>query len=43
VADNAAAAGVRLDDDVRKRIDEVLGDAVQRDPGLTQSPAQRPS
>jgi aryl-alcohol dehydrogenase-like predicted oxidoreductase len=43
VTDNVAAAGVRLDDDVRTRIDEVLGDAVQRDPGLTQSPAQRPS
>jgi aryl-alcohol dehydrogenase-like predicted oxidoreductase len=43
VADNVAAAGVRLDDDVRTRIDEVLGDIVQRDPGLTTSPAQRPS
>jgi aryl-alcohol dehydrogenase-like predicted oxidoreductase len=43
VAANAAASGVRLDDDVRKRIDEVLGDTVRRDPGLTQSPPQRPS
>jgi aryl-alcohol dehydrogenase-like predicted oxidoreductase len=43
VVDNVAAAGVRLDDDVLKRIDEVLGDVVQRDPGLTRSPAQRPS
>jgi aryl-alcohol dehydrogenase-like predicted oxidoreductase len=42
VVDNVAAAGVRLDDDVLKRIDEVLGDVVQRDPGLTQSPAKRP-
>jgi aryl-alcohol dehydrogenase-like predicted oxidoreductase len=43
VAGNAAAAGVGLDDDVLKRIDEVLGDVVRRDPGLTQSPSQRPS
>ena len=43
VVDNVAAAGVRLDDDVLKRIDDVLGDVVQRDPRLTQSPAQRPS
>jgi aryl-alcohol dehydrogenase-like predicted oxidoreductase len=43
VTDNVRAAGVRLDDDVLKRIDEVLGDVVQRDPRLTQSPAQRPS
>jgi aryl-alcohol dehydrogenase-like predicted oxidoreductase len=43
VVDNAAAAGVRLDDDVLKRIDDVLGDVVQRDPGLTRSPAERPS
>jgi aryl-alcohol dehydrogenase-like predicted oxidoreductase len=43
VVDNVHAAGVRLDDDVLKRIDEVLGDVVQRDPRLTQSPAQRPS
>ena len=38
VAENAAASGVRLDADVRRRIDEVLGDRIQRDPGLTRSP-----
>ncbi len=43
VADNAAASGVRLDDDVLKRIDEVLGDVVVRDPSLTSSPSARPS
>jgi aryl-alcohol dehydrogenase-like predicted oxidoreductase len=43
VVENVAAAGVRLDDDVLKRIDDVLGDVVQRDPALTRSPAQRPT
>lgn len=38
VAENAAASGVRLDADVRRRIDEVLGDRIQRDPALTRSP-----
>lgn len=42
VRDNAAAAGVRLDDDLMRSIDEILGDAVRRDPSLTVSPAQRP-
>jgi aryl-alcohol dehydrogenase-like predicted oxidoreductase len=36
VQDNVKAAGVRLDDDVLKRIDEVLGDVVVRDPAKTQ-------
>jgi aryl-alcohol dehydrogenase-like predicted oxidoreductase len=31
VADNVKAAGVRLDDDVLRRIDEVLGGVVVRD------------
>jgi aryl-alcohol dehydrogenase-like predicted oxidoreductase len=35
VADNVAAAGVRLEDDVLARIDEVLGDVVERDPART--------
>ena len=45
VASNAAAAGVALDDDVLRRIDEVLGDVVERDPALTAqgAPAQRPA
>jgi aryl-alcohol dehydrogenase-like predicted oxidoreductase len=43
VADNAGASGVRLDADVLKQIDEALGDAVERDPGKTQSPPTRPS
>jgi aryl-alcohol dehydrogenase-like predicted oxidoreductase len=43
VADNVGASGVRLDADVLKRIDEALGDAVERDPSRTQSPETRPT
>ena len=35
VHDNVAAAGVELSADVLARIDEVLGDVVERDPGKT--------
>jgi aryl-alcohol dehydrogenase-like predicted oxidoreductase len=42
VADNVKAAGVKLDADVLKRIDDVLGDAVIRDPAKTASPRRRP-
>jgi aryl-alcohol dehydrogenase-like predicted oxidoreductase len=38
VADNVKAAGVRLEPAVLKRIDDVLGDVVERDPAKTQSP-----
>jgi aryl-alcohol dehydrogenase-like predicted oxidoreductase len=38
VHEAAGAAGVRLEDGLLKRIDEVLGDAVERDPGETRSP-----
>ena len=43
VADNVKASGVRLDPEVLKRVDEALGDKVERDPGKTQSPPTRPS
>ena len=43
VADNVGASGVRLEPDVLKRIDEALGDVVERDASKTQSPASRPS
>jgi aryl-alcohol dehydrogenase-like predicted oxidoreductase len=43
VVDNAGACGVTLDADVLTRIDEALGDLVERDPGKTVSPAGRPS
>jgi aryl-alcohol dehydrogenase-like predicted oxidoreductase len=42
VRDNAAAAGKKLDADLLAKIDEVLGDTVQRDPARTASPPQRP-
>ena len=35
VHDNVKAAGVRLEDDVLKRIDDVLGEVVVRDPAKT--------
>jgi aryl-alcohol dehydrogenase-like predicted oxidoreductase len=44
VVDNVAAAGVRLEADVMKAIDEALGDVVTTDPSHTerQSPPTRP-
>src|SRR5690606_32575749 len=42
VRDNAKAAGVRLDAELMRRVDEILGDSVQRDPALTASPKERP-
>src|SRR5690348_6514250 len=38
VAENVKAAGVQLPAEVMKQIDDVLGDAVKRDPALTTSP-----
>nr|BFE65967.1 aldo/keto reductase family protein [Dactylosporangium thailandense] len=40
--DNVKASGVKLDAELLKRIDEALEPIVQRDPALTQSPAERP-
>ncbi|WP_030145077.1 aldo/keto reductase family protein [Spirillospora albida] len=42
VRDNVKAAGVKLDADVMRRIDDVLGDAVVTDPAKTVSPPGRP-
>lgn len=42
VRDNVKAAGVKLEASLLKRIDEVLGDAIVRDPSNTKSPAKRP-
>ncbi len=42
VRDNVKAAGVKLDAAILKRIDEILGGAVIRDPKRTASPAKRP-
>jgi hypothetical protein len=36
------ASGVRLDADVKARIDEVLAPVAQTDPALTRSPDRRP-
>jgi len=42
VKDNVKASGVRLDPALLRRIDEVLGEVVVRDPRKTASPAKRP-
>jgi len=42
VRENCAAAGVKLDASLLTRIDEILGDLVERDPARTASPAARP-
>ncbi|GAA5073944.1 voltage-dependent potassium channel beta subunit [Thermocatellispora tengchongensis] len=44
VRDNVKASGVRLDDDVMRRIDEILDGVVERDPAHTArvSPPKRP-
>ena len=42
VHENVGAAGVRLDAEVLTAVDEVLGDAVERDPAKTVSPSRRP-
>lgn len=39
---NAKAAGVKIPADAMKKIDEILGDSIVRDPSLTQSPPTRP-
>jgi aryl-alcohol dehydrogenase-like predicted oxidoreductase len=43
VVDNVGAVGVTLEPDVLKRIDEALGELVERDPRKTVSPPTRPS
>jgi aryl-alcohol dehydrogenase-like predicted oxidoreductase len=40
--DNVKAAGVKLESDVMKAIDEALDPIVERDPAKTLSPAERP-
>ncbi len=43
VSENVLAAGHKLDDDVLKAIDDALDPVVEREPGLTTSPEQRPT
>jgi len=42
VVENVKAAGVKLDADLLKKIDEILEPVIERDPAKTISPAQRP-
>jgi aryl-alcohol dehydrogenase-like predicted oxidoreductase len=42
VRENVKAAGVKLDPALMARIDEALGDAIERDPARTSSPPSRP-
>jgi aryl-alcohol dehydrogenase-like predicted oxidoreductase len=42
VKENVKAAGVKLDSEILKQIDDVLGEFVQTDPALTVSPERRP-
>jgi aryl-alcohol dehydrogenase-like predicted oxidoreductase len=42
VRENVKAAGVKLDDAVMRRVDEVLGPVIVRDPAKTVSPPRRP-
>ena len=42
VHDNVKASGVKLDAEILKRIDDVLGPEIVRDPAKTVSPAKRP-
>jgi aryl-alcohol dehydrogenase-like predicted oxidoreductase len=41
IKDNAGATGVRLEPELMAKIDEVLGDIVERDPSQTESPNPR--
>jgi aryl-alcohol dehydrogenase-like predicted oxidoreductase len=43
VQSNAAAAGVVLEPEVMRAIDEAIGSLAERDPARTQSPEQRPA
>ncbi len=42
IAENVKASGVEIPAELMSRIDEALGDIVERDPAKTQSPATRP-
>jgi voltage-dependent potassium channel beta subunit len=42
VRENVRASGVRLEPDLMRRIDDILGPAIERDPSRTASPQRRP-
>jgi aryl-alcohol dehydrogenase-like predicted oxidoreductase len=41
VTENVKAAGVKLEDDLLQKIDEILEGVISRDPGMTKSPESR--
>ena len=41
IADSVAAAGVRLEPEIMKKIDDAVGSVAERDPAQTKSPATR--
>jgi aryl-alcohol dehydrogenase-like predicted oxidoreductase len=41
IADSVAAAGVRLEPEIMKKIDDAVGSLAERDPAQTKSPATR--
>ena len=41
IADTVAAAGVRLEPEIMKKIDDAVGSVAERDPAQTKSPAKR--
>jgi aryl-alcohol dehydrogenase-like predicted oxidoreductase len=41
VRENVRASGIRLDPELMRRIDEILGPVIERDPARTASPARR--
>jgi aryl-alcohol dehydrogenase-like predicted oxidoreductase len=43
ITSNAKASGISLNDEVLKKVEEVLGDLVETDPTKTMSPASRPT
>ena len=43
VRDNAGAAGVRLEADLMRQVDQALAEVIIRDPAQTTSPARRPA
>ena len=43
ITENVHASEVELTDEVMARIDDILGDVVERDPAKTQAPERRPA
>jgi aryl-alcohol dehydrogenase-like predicted oxidoreductase len=43
ITSNATTSGISLNDEVLKKVDEVLGDLPETDPAKTVSPTSRPA